>query len=33
MIKLGRLKPEEQVRELLEIYVNLGNSSVKSKVL
>lgn len=33
MIKLGRLKPEEQVRELLEIYVNLGNNSVKSKVL
>ena len=32
MIKLGRLKPEEQVREILEIYVNLGKNSVKGKV-
>ena len=33
MIKLGKLKPVEQVREILEIYINLGNNSVKGKVL
>lgn len=33
MVKIGRLKPGEQVREILKIYVNLCSKAVRGRIL